>query len=206
MPDIIEEGEIIGRNRQDILQDIERLDGETDKYTEELSEMDNLQGDYYDKALAELTDYLDDKSIRALRRKALETSSKKDDQLVDSIEQRNGMISERERLVKELKKERREAARVVADLESVERKFVRNDYESSRSYFPSSFDVDDFVLGYLAGTTSISDVERSIDRSQNFKPKPRRRSSSYSSSSSSSSSWSSGGGFGGGGFSSGGGF
>ncbi|PIN80658.1 hypothetical protein COV11_03630 [Candidatus Woesearchaeota archaeon CG10_big_fil_rev_8_21_14_0_10_30_7] len=86
-------------------------------------------------------------------------------------------------------------------LQSILGQYRSNDYESNRSYFTNSLDLDNLLIGYLLGRSSQNEVWRTISSEQRFKPKPQPvYTPSYSGS------FSSGGGFGGGGFSSGGGF
>ena len=93
-------------------------------------------------------------------------------------------------------------------LKRLVRDYESNDYESSRSYFPSSFDIDELLIGYMMGRNSRRSVWSEIDRKQDFEPEP-----TYSTWDNDDDDWSfgggsfsSGGGIGGGSFSSGSGF
>jgi uncharacterized membrane protein YgcG len=95
---------------------------------------------------------------------------------------------------------------------NVEREFSNKNYDSRYSKFDDSFNFDNFLTGYLAGSMTERTLFSSLQSSYHDDTPTRSSSSSWSSSSSSSSNWSdsgfsSGGGFGdSGGSDSGGGF
>ena len=86
-------------------------------------------------------------------------------------------------------------------LRTIETEFSRRNYNSSRSYFDGEFDLNTFIIGYLAGSYSHSDILDNMGSHRHLKPEESysysSSSSSSSSSHSSSSSFGSGSGFGG---------
>jgi len=229
LPLIIQEGTILGATRDNLMAQIENLNVEQERYSAERKEMDSEKDPYHVQAVKDLKDYFKGEEIYRLKEMARKTPGTEDDRMCDRLQEIDLSVRDFKDKSKVTKKQRDELEEKVEGLKRISTKYRNKDYESGRSRFKSSFDVDEFLTGYMLGKYSEDQVWKEIKEKQEFEPEPvyipsysspsyssssssRRRSSS---SSSSSSSWggsfgggshSSGGGFGGGGFSSGGGF
>ncbi len=213
LPSVIEEGTILAKTRSDISQTIEQIDTAYKKLESERNEVDNAKGQYHVEALDKLKRYLKGESIEELKAKARATPNARDDGIVDRIAYLSAEMKNEKNAIKDLETQQKEVGTKLSGLKDIERTFRNKDYESERSVFKSSFDMDDLLTGYMLGRYSTSDVSSSMQRDHHFKPVETYSSytPSYTPSSHGSSGWggsshSSVGGFGGGGHSTGGGF
>ena len=215
LPKVLTEGEEIGKKRAEVMAGISRTDKEHEEYSEERKEIDSEKDPYHIDAIQKLKSYLKGETVAKLKDMARKTPGTDDDLLVGRIEEIDLTVRGLKDRVKDAKAKREAYDEKVKGLRTVEKKFTSNDYESDRSYFPDSFDVSDFLTGYLLGKYNSGHVWSQLESNQNFEPVVHHHtSSSYdyggsshsSSYDSGSSSWGSGGGFGGGGWSSGSGF
>lgn len=213
LPPIQEECRVMIKTREDVMGAMSNIDGESEKYRREITQLDNTKGSYHAEAIKNLRSYLAGESLSALKERARQTPDKTDDGLVEKIEYTTQQMEAEKDRINELAKAQRAIQEKVEGIKKIERNFSSNDYESSRSTFGSGFDINTLLTGYLLGRYSVDHIDSEISSSQHFKPVETYHSSysSHSDSGSSSSSsfgggFSSGGGFGGGGSSTGGGF
>ncbi|MBI5066092.1 hypothetical protein HZA97_07690 [Candidatus Woesearchaeota archaeon] len=232
LPKVMKEGASLGDEREKILQRIKQKEEAYQRCTQDRKELDTTKGEYYEKAVKRIKDFLKGDSIADLKRMAKETPDSRDDALVNRMEQIDTEVRNFKDNAKETIAARDAVSNKLDGLNSILNNYRSKDYEGSRSYFESGFDMDSLIAGYLLGRITNTSVWSQIEANQRFKPKPRPSysydsdsssfggfssgfggSSSHHSSSSSSSfggfgggSHSSGGGFGGGSFSSGSGF
>ncbi|MEK6846312.1 MAG: hypothetical protein AABY26_06115, partial [Nanoarchaeota archaeon] len=209
LPAVIKEGEALVKNKNSLLSAIDGEHKKANQYASEKNEMNSTKDQYHRTALDKLKSYLKGSSIAELKERAAATPHPEDDHLVDEIIRIDAQVKEIKREAKEVQQQQASIAGQLEGLGSISRRYASKDYESSRCYFDGNFDINTFLLGYIAGNYSASEVNHQIDTHQHFRP--RETYSSYSSGSSSyggGSSWSSGSdsSFGGGSFSSGGGF
>ncbi|MBI4738294.1 hypothetical protein HY772_01815 [Candidatus Woesearchaeota archaeon] len=206
LSDAIQSGKDLDTKRNGILDSVDKLDKEYDGLQEALRDANSTKGSHYRQAVDELKGYLAGQTLQDLRARATETATAADDRLVDKLEEIDREIKELKRETKKVRKEQETVGSQLSGLRDIERHYTRHDYESSKSRFDNSFDMNALLMGYLLGNLTANDVNRSVEQSQHFEHTSQSSSSHYSSSSSSGSDYSSGGDFGGGGFSSGGGF
>ena len=199
---ILEQGEELVQTRKGVIAEIGVLDGKYFDDANERKELDNTKDKYHEEAIKKLKSYLKGESISALKEQARATPGTQDDQLAGRIEEIDLRIRTLKDDAKKYAESRDSVAEKLSGLKSIQTKFSRADYESSRSYF-NDFNLTSLLAGYVLGEHSENDIWGHIERNQNFKPRQ-----TYSSPSSPSYSRPSfGGGFGGGGgFSGGGGF
>jgi len=203
---VIEEGTVLLKKRDELIGLIAKINEEYKIYSSERKESDSTKDSYHQDAIQKLKAFLKGDDIAGLKQKARSTPGSEDDKLVARIEEIDGDVRGLKDKAKGLKKERDALQEKINALNDMERKYNSNDYESSRSRFPSGFDIDDLITDYILGRHSIDSVWDTIKDKQDFE---EDHSYSYSSSRSSSdddhhSSW--GGSFGGGSHDSGGGF
>ncbi len=199
---VLQEGEVLAEKRRRVTKEAEDEAANFARYAHEEHELNSTKGKYHQQALGRLKEYLTGSAIAELKRRAKETPDSRDDHLVDKIEGIDLEIKELKSRARKVQQEQAELSTRLQGLRQISSQYTNKNYESSRSYFGSGFDVNTLLIGYLAGRFSSTQVITNIDSSHHFRPRQTySSSSSYSSHSSSS-----GGGFGGGGFSSGGSF
>ncbi len=210
---VMAEGTKLGGQREKLLKSIEEFNSAYSASEQERRSLDSTKNNYYAEAVGRLKGYLKGETIEDLKKKALETKDTADDNLVGQIEKIDLNIKELKENASGLKRERDILEERFKGLRSIQHKYSNLEYESGNSYFNSGFNIMPFLVGYLMGQHSQSQLWNHIEKNQNFESSSSYNYSSSSSSSSysSSSHFSSGGGFGGGfsgggGFSSGGGF
>ncbi|VVB77970.1 Uncharacterised protein [uncultured archaeon] len=216
-PKVLEEGSKINNKKEKIIGQINESDKEYAEYSNERKEIDSKKDPYHNDAIQKLKAYLKGEKIADLKRQARETPGTEDDKLVSRIEEIDATVRGLKDKAKEAQTNREAYSEKLNGLKSIERKFKSEDFDSDRSYFPSTFDIGDFLTGYMIGKYSSNQVWGTLESKHEEEPAPVYHSSSsydYGGSSNSSSnwsspstdSWSSGGGMGGGGWSSGSGF
>ena len=173
LTEVLEAGEKLTVEREEILSKIARKDKEYEKYSNRRQEVDNAKGEYHKNALDEIKKFFDGVSISELKRIARETPSSLDDNLVDKIAEADSQMKELRTQAETTKEQRDNVSEKIRGLQSVLGNYRSNDYESDRSYFNGSFDLNLLLLGYLAGTHSSDHVWNEISSNQNFKPKPQ---------------------------------
>lgn len=210
---IIEQGEALASERNEIIQETDKKDLEYQKYAQERKTLDSTKDPYHIEAVQELKKYLKGESVQQLKQRARGTPRTEDDRLVGRLEEIDLEIRELKDKTKNIKLDRNKEEKKLEGLREIESTYRKRDYDSRRSYFDSSFDINSLLIGYLAGKYSHDCFMDEMKTSHHFKPlETYHSSSSYSSSYHSSESsgisfgGGGGGGFGGGGFSGGGGF
>ena len=227
---VVTEGMRIGVRRDKAIKEVEKSGAKCDEYTKEISDLDNTKGEHYSEAIQKLKSYLKGSNVAELKRRALETPERKDDNLVEKIEEIDLQVKEQKGKAKEIKAEQSEVGGKLSTLQRIENGFTSKDYESSRSYFDAGFDINSLIAGFIAGKMTESNMWGQIESSQHFRPQvtytyrptvsrrsvfdddddddshSRRKHNDHGSSRRSSDDSDSGSGFGGGSFSSGGGF
>ena len=204
---VIEEGSGLLKGRDELIGIIAKINDEYKAYSSERKESDSSKDSYHQEAIQKLKAFLKGDDIASLKQKARGTPGSEDDKLVARIEDIDYNVREFKDKAKGLKKQRDGLQEKLNELNDLERKYRSNDYESSRSRFPSGFDIDDLIRAYLLGKILMDDLWSTVKSKKDFE---EDHSYSYSSRhdddyhSSSSGSW--GGGFGGGFHSSGSGF
>lgn len=211
---VMEEYSEIENEKKRFAAEIEKEDSTYSRFANERTTLDTTKDPYHMEAIAKLKDFLKGEDIVSLKAKARATKTSDDDNLVDEIDSIDEKVRDYKDKAKVLTKERELVLERLEGLKSIRRNYESRGYNSSDSYFPGGFNIQDLLTGYALGRYSRDHVDSTI-HSNRRKVAPVYHSStpSYTSShrSSSSSSWSSsshssGGGFGGGGFSSGRGF
>ncbi len=210
LPKVIAEGRELGKQREQVLENIAMADSTRESYNNEIRGMDSTKDKYQKEAVAELKKYLKGESIAELKRNARATPGSEDDNLVARIEEIDTLVRQYKDTAKEAQEKRDSAEEKIRGTNGILAKFRRSDYDSGRSYF-NDFGIDDFIIGYILGNYSERDLWRQIDDNQHFRQPEPVYSSPISSPSDNDGGigggmFSSGGGSGGGGFSSGGGF
>lgn len=206
---VIEEGNTIGANRSNLIEQIKELDLKYTQCNEERETLDGTKDSYHLKAIQNLKAYLKGETIQKLKQRVKETPGTKDDRLAGRIEEIDYRVRDLKDKAKEIKLDINKAEKKLGGLKEIEDNFSSNDYESDESYFDDDFNITDLLTGYTLGKYQSHDINSRIEDNQSFEEtETYHSSSSYSSSHSSDfGGFSSGGGFGGGGgFSSGGGF
>lgn len=216
---VMQEGALIDKEKKKISSAIETQDTTYAAYATERKSLDNLKDGYHKDAIQKLKAYLKGDTIADLKKKASATPSIEDDKLIKKIEDIDDAVRQLKDSAKELKLNRDSLTEKLTGLKRIQSTFRNRDYNSSDSYFPSGFDINSLLIGYMIGKYNSSSIESTISSHHHVEePAPTYHSSSSSSSwggssggsswggSSGGSSFGSGGGFGGGGFSSGKGF
>lgn len=159
----------------------EQIANETTQYGQYSSEkngLENKKDEYHTKAIQKLKEFLKGQKIADLKERARMTPGSEDDTLVYRLEH----IDQEVRNLKDIAKETRNEAEGLSSgqtsLKRILEKFNRDDYDSSRSYFPGNFDIQSFLTGYLSGQYTEKQVWKEIEDNQKFKP--RETYSSYS--------------------------
>ncbi len=220
LTNVLQEGKALLLKREEVVAALGKTDGEFGMYSRERKELDSTKDPYHRDALTKLKAYLKGETITELKKRAKSTPSPDDDGLVDKIEAIDLNIKQGKQKAKKIQQDQASLTEIMSGLKKISKRYADREYESSRSYFDTSFSVNGFLLGYLSGRISLDEANRTLDQHHHFKP--RESYSSYSSGSYTSSSGytsgshsgsgfggggsSSSGGFGGGGFSGGGGF
>jgi len=206
-------GEIdkLTKKRNKLISELEDNGKAAQVYSAERTALDGTKDPYHQQALGRLKDYLKGKTIYDLKELASSTRTREDDDIVQSIGDIDSKIKDLKSKAKLVINSRDEKKTKLDGLRTIETEFSRRNYNSSRSYFDGEFDLNTFIIGYLAGSYSHSDILDNMGSHRHLKPEESysysSSSSSSSSSHSSSSSFGSGSGFGGSdSFSSGGGF
>ena len=223
---VLSEGLKLGKTREQILSGLNATDAKMKSYTQERKNLDSTKDEYHVRAIQKLKSYLEDASVAELKQRARETPDPEDDKLVEKIEDADREIRKLKDSAKKIRAERESMQEKLDGLNEIASKYKGKDFESGRSRFSSGFDINDLLLGYMAGKYSSGHVWDNIKTNQQFEKEESYSHSSlgygsgFSSGSSSHHSssfgsggnsfgggiFSSGGGFGGGGFSSGHGF
>lgn len=210
---ILAKGSKLLETRKALLEEIQKEDTVFNKYTQERTDLDNNKGDYHKKALKELKNFLKGDSIKDLKELALSTETKEDDNLVSRIEDIDKSIRELKDKAKELQKQQVDVVGKLKGLKEIEDHYKRHDYNSSRSRFNDSLDVNTLLTGYMLGSFNADHINRQMESSHHFESTPSPT-TTYTQPTQTNNGWgrfdsedsSTGGGFDSGGMSTGGGF
>jgi chromosome segregation ATPase len=212
---VLAEIEKLSNEKSNYQAHITKHNSDYDSFSQERRNLENKKGKYHQKAISELKKYLKGDSIHELKTLARSTPQSEDDRIVDRMEEIDAEIRHLKNNAKGVQEKREGISDKLKGLNRIISRYDNDNFDSSRSYFDSSFDVNSLITGYILGKISEISVWSRIENEHHRRPAETYRSSSYGgySSSSSSSSWgssssshSSSSGFGGGGHSSTGGF
>ncbi len=173
LPKVMKEGESLGDEREKILQRIKQKEEAYQRCTQDRKGLETTKGEYHEKAVQKIKDFLEGKTITDLKRMAKETPDSRDDDLVNRIEQIDADVKNLKNKAKETITAREVVSEKLNGLNGVLSNYRSNDYEGSRSYFVSEFDMDDLLKKYLSEEITSSVVWSQIESSQRFKPKPQ---------------------------------
>ena len=200
--EIVVKAERLMNQRRTLIEKDKREDEQYATYVREREEIDSKKDPYHLQAVQKVKQFLGGEQIADLKLRARQTKGTEDDKIVNRIDVIEIEIQELKNQAKCVRIKRDTISTRLGELRGIEKRFRDKDYEGSYSSFPSDFDINPLLIGYMLGKITSSDVNRQIDSSQHTRTPSYHSSSDYGGSSS----HSSGGGFGGDGFSSGGGF
>ncbi|MEK6884366.1 MAG: hypothetical protein AABY22_32340, partial [Nanoarchaeota archaeon] len=175
---ILQEGKLVGKTRDEIINQIQELDKEQERYDLERKDLDSKKDPYHQEAVQQLKAYLKGKEISDLKERARQTPGSEDDTICSNIEKIDQRIRSLKDQTKDNKSERDKIEQKVEGLKSISSRYTRKDYESGRSYFPGGFDIDTLLSEYLSGRYTTEILWEKIDSRQKFKPREVEYSSS----------------------------
>lgn len=190
---VMQEGDEVYARREEVIEALRAAEKRHQSMEEELAAMDDTHGQYHERALEEIQDFLQSRTIEDLVAEAKRTEDARDDAIVADLSDVESALSSARKDLLQLRGMRTTQLKQLKDLRNLRHDFELHDWNGGRSRFSGGFDMDGLLLGYLAGRSSVSQIRNHVSNSQHFQAP-------------SSGSWGSGGFGGGGGFSSGGGF
>jgi hypothetical protein len=175
---LLTEGQSLLKERDQLMQGIADNDKQYATLEAQRKDADSTQGSFYRQAKDRLKDFLDSEDIQTLKEKARSTPGTDDDKLVDRLDQILKEIQASKIESKQYQKQLDGVEQKLTGLKDVESKYTSKDYDSTRSYFESDFDIDELLKAYVIGKLASDSLWSTIDNKQKFTPVERYRSSS----------------------------
>lgn len=167
---VMREGQELGSQRDALTGKIARQQDELIGVQEELLQLQQPQNQYYEQALAKMKFFLSKMDPTRLERRSRMTPEPEDDTIVAEVLWLNQRLSETERLGEVESRNRAHWDDKLSGLQRVQQRFREEDFDSRRSMFDPSFDVEVHVERFLDGHIGIEGLWSAIRKSQRFAP------------------------------------
>lgn len=163
------EGKALEEERAEIINKLSAIDKKYQTYTQQRKALDDETDEYHEQAISELRTYLKGEAISNLKERARSTRGSEDDQLVNRIETIDTEVKQLKEQAKDAKAKRDKVQGTLDGLKDILRYSDRNDYESSSSYFRSSFNIGEIITGIVAGKYAIDNIKDLLKKNQQFR-------------------------------------
>lgn len=168
LSEVLTQGEQLGRGRERVIDELENLDRKLHELRAELLELDSPEGWHYKKAIALISDFLEQEQIFELRQRAAEMPGEVDDQLVVEIQNIEAQLKRHQLQLEDLRKAATNSEANLSELNSLHSLFIRNDFDSMRSRFDSRFNAEELFSEIAEGTTSAEAAWHHLKLYQHF--------------------------------------
>jgi hypothetical protein len=159
--------------------ELAQLAADAESHHAELRTLETRENEFYRQAIEKFKQFLAGLAQSNLEQRAQTTPQSEDDQVVAEIKWLNDQLEETERQVASLGEMQRGLELREGELQQVVARFRRAEYDSARSVFPVTFDVQTQLERFLAGELSSAQLWSAIETNQHFLPTwyddPRRR-------------------------------
>jgi hypothetical protein len=170
LTEVLRQGEEIGKQRDGLVAELDRHKTHCQRLQQELLQLQQGQGPFYEKALERLRRFLSETKALVLEQHAQKTPDKADDELVRNIVALGEEIEHITPRLQSLSKECKTFEQQSSGLDSLVRRYQQSNFDSDRSYFKADFDVSLFLGRFLSGDLTSEEFWQALKRSQEFTP------------------------------------
>lgn len=167
---VMREGERLGRRRDRVVSELNQIGDNLDGLKNELSEIEQSQGRFYDEAIQRLKKMLEETSTAVLQQRARQTPQPEDDEIVAEINWLNEQTESRRLQIGKLREQARQTDQRQRGIEYVLRRCRQYDIDSERCYFDESLDLEDDIQQFMGGAIDHHELLKRLRRHQQFRP------------------------------------
>jgi len=167
---VLREGRRLGKARDAAITNLEQLQEDVAKATDELAAIAKSEGPFYDEAIERFSRYLGSLNTSLLDQRARKTPEYEDDEIVAEmtwLREESDKLKEQRR---DLTDRYGELCQRANGIDYVVRRFHQAEFDSPRSVFPRSFSLDESIALFLEGTLIRESLWAKISRHQSFTP------------------------------------
>lgn len=159
-------------DREETLAKLEQVRERTDAARTELADIERADGPYYQQAINFFKSVLAQSDRETLESRARRTPDPLDDQIVSSLKRLDAKTNENQTEVNALQQRVEWLDRHLAELGSLQQRFRSSHFDSARSTFDGSFDLQHDLNLVRKGSDTIDNVWNRLRRSQRVAPSP----------------------------------
>ncbi len=168
LSNVIKDGIQLGEIREDLLEDLEELESKMDKKEETLEILESGKGNEYEKALDLISEFFKIKSLTELKDLARKKAGTTDDKIVLEIEKIENRLKNKQSEFKQISNEYKGTAKSLEKLRRLKNWFVRNNFDSDRSFFKNS------PMGIISsGDFNFEQAKQQFGKMQSFQRQMR---------------------------------
>ena len=180
LSEVLTQGQTIGAERDENITQLQQLNENQAQLIAESNSLRSSNGSFYSSALAMVKQFLGDQHITKLRTVAQERPGTEDDNIVSLLAGIDESLSSIEASGEEISIKLELADQACIVLRNLESRFLRNDFESERSFFADDFNPNEMFLAVCRKELSTDQAWRSIRAAQKFvRPQIKRYSSAF---------------------------
>ena len=165
---VVEEGELLGLQRDELLTQIEDENLRLLEFRQELDASLQSKGQHYEKALATMKEHLEQTQQDVLEFNAKRTREQTDDRITRDIEQLNEQSEDLRQQLQTIDGQRRSQAKKQTGMHDIVQRFRSANFDAHRSVFPDDFEIGKLIGRYLNGVIDARSFWKSIRNNQKF--------------------------------------
>lgn len=177
------------QTKETISRQISSLTGEINSLEGELQGIMTNDSEFERNLKKEIAGLLSQVSTDQLAAAAAQTQTDADDKLVAEIRQLEGLIASTKQSANTVQSQLIQKQTQVEGMHNLRRRFETENYETHRSQFSNSFDINSLLLGYLAGQVTDGHLWNQISAAQSWQREVMHQPPGFGSGSGSGSSW-----------------
>lgn len=166
---VLAEGQDLGTRRDSAVVDLAQLEKKFTAHHQELLTLEGTQNEFYDQGVGQMKTFLAEMEHSWLEHQSRNTPERQDDELVAEIGWLNEKLDAAQRESGQLVKEQRNWDERSSGLQDVMQRFRRADFDSSRSFFSTDFDIERHLGNYLRGELGSEELWSAMRRYQQFR-------------------------------------
>jgi chromosome segregation ATPase len=170
LTEVLREGDRLGTQREAKVQSLEKLTKSKVHHQEELQRLESARNQYYEQAIKKMKQFLATLDEARLAERARRTPESDDDQLVQEITDLGNQLEQTRQQATSLTRERQSRNEKLHGLQQLLMQFRSAEFDSRRSHFASSFQLESHLRGYQEGRESEQQVWNTIRQHQQFAP------------------------------------
>jgi hypothetical protein len=167
---VMQAGDRLGHQRDQIIEQIAQQQQAFEERRQELLELDRPDNAYYGQAISRMQEYLASLKQSQLQQKSWATPEPHDDTIVREIGELTEQLQSTERQLAQANQQHLAWDRQLAGAQQLLQRFRQSEFDSQRSSFAPSLNIDRLVQELVDGRVDLEQVWSQLRQAQRFAP------------------------------------